>query len=165
MSAHGYHSVLDSIEADVALKVGVDRYCTSSPPSAPPPEGLLAATVVVTVPVQPPSGLYQAPEASDHHTVKTVATPTTTTTATPTPTTTTTATPTTTMNKMMMNGMPYDFGWGVDDPDSGNQFSQKEKSDGNVVRGQYSVLLPDGRVQIVKYYDDGGGFVVQLSYE
>ncbi|KAG7168188.1 Cuticle protein 19-like [Homarus americanus] len=65
----------------------------------------------------------------------------------------------------MMAGMPYDFGWGVNDPNSGNQFSQKEESDGNVVRGQYSVLLPDGRTQIVKYFDDGNGFNVELSYE
>lgn len=41
--------------------------------------------------------------------------------------------PTTTAAPAMMAGMPYDFGWGVDDPDSGNQFSQKEESDGNVV--------------------------------
>ncbi|XP_063588695.1 uncharacterized protein LOC134765828 [Penaeus indicus] len=65
----------------------------------------------------------------------------------------------------MMAGMPYDFGWGVDDPDSGNQFSQKEESDGNVVRGEYRVLLPDGRLQIVRYFDDGSGFNVDITYE
>lgn len=61
----------------------------------------------------------------------TTSTPTTTTTTTTTirPTTTTTTTPT----KMMMKWMPYDFGWGVNDPDTGNQFSQKEESDGKVV--------------------------------
>lgn len=44
------------------------------------------------------------------------------------PTTTTEATTT-----AMMGGMPYNFDWGINDPDSGNQFSQNEVSDGNVV--------------------------------
>lgn len=40
-------------------------------------------------------------------------------------------------------------------------FSQQETSDGNQVVGQYSVLLPDGRVQTVSYsVAPDTGFVV-----
>ncbi|XP_069983683.1 cuticle protein 19-like [Penaeus vannamei] len=108
---------------------------TAAPAPPPPPP-----------PPPPPSGLYETPQASDPRPVKTPA-------------------PTTTAAPAMMAGMPYDFGWGVDDPDSGNQFSQKEESDGNVVRGEYRVLLPDGRLQVVRYYDDGSGFNVDITYE
>ena len=42
------------------------------------------------------------------------------------------------------------FGYAVQD-DLGNDFNQQETSDGGVVTGQYSVVLPDGRIQTVKY--------------
>ena len=48
----------------------------------------------------------------------------------------------------MMMGMPYNFDWGVDDSETGNSFSHVENSDGKTTRGQYSVLLPDGRRQV-----------------
>ena len=35
--------------------------------------------------------------------------------------------------------------------DIGNDFNQQEQSDGNTITGQYSVLLPDGRIQTVTY--------------
>ncbi|XP_068232133.1 cuticle protein 19.8-like [Palaemon carinicauda] len=110
-------------------------------------------------PPPPPSGLYNLPS----NPVPVTANPPTTYPPRPQPPSTTARTTTTTT--AMMGGMPYDFGYGVDDPDSGNQFSQKEASDGNVVRGEYRVLLPDGRLQIVRYFDEGNGFNVDISYE
>ncbi|CAL4146616.1 unnamed protein product, partial [Meganyctiphanes norvegica] len=48
----------------------------------------------------------------------------------------------------------YDFGYGVKDEFRGLEFDHNEESDGDVVRGSYSVLLPDGRTQIVTYEAD-----------
>ena len=45
---------------------------------------------------------------------------------------------------------PYRYGYAVTD-DNGLDFNQQETSDGGVVTGQYSVVLPDGRIQTVKY--------------
>ncbi|XP_042875019.1 uncharacterized protein LOC122255172 [Penaeus japonicus] len=47
-----------------------------------------------------------------------------------------------------MEGMPYDFTWGVEDGESGNAFSHVENSDGQTTQGEYRVLLPDGRTQV-----------------
>ena len=47
-------------------------------------------------------------------------------------------------------GMPYNYGWAVADPDQGLNYGQNENSDGSVVTGEYRVLLPDGRTQIVR---------------
>ena len=38
----------------------------------------------------------------------------------------------------------------VDDDLTANHFGHNEASDGNVVTGEYRVLLPDGRTQIVR---------------
>ncbi|XP_066976646.1 fibrous sheath CABYR-binding protein-like isoform X2 [Macrobrachium rosenbergii] len=65
----------------------------------------------------------------------------------------------------VMMGMPYNFQWGVDDDDSGAMFAHVEKSDGKSTSGQYRVTLPDGRVQIVDFYDNGDGFHANISYE
>nr|XP_027233377.1 proteoglycan 4-like [Penaeus vannamei] len=64
-----------------------------------------------------------------------------------------------------MKGMPYNFQWGVEDADSGNVFAHHEDSDGSSTRGQYRVNLPDGRVQVVTFYDNGEGFHANVSYE
>lgn len=61
-------------------------------------------------------------------------------------------------------GMPYDFGYEVNDGD--NQQSHRAESDGEVVRGEYRVLLPDGRMQIVKYTADWkNGYQAEVTYE
>ena len=62
-------------------------------------------------------------------------------------------------------GMPYDYGYAVKDQKAGLDYGQKEKSDGNVVTGEYRVLLPDGRTQIVSYRADANGYVAKVSYE
>ncbi|CAL4068318.1 unnamed protein product [Meganyctiphanes norvegica] len=64
-----------------------------------------------------------------------------------------------------MEGMPYDFDWGVQDEETGNQFSHVETSDGQTTQGEYRVLLPDGRTQVVKFFDDGNGFNAEVTYE
>ena len=54
------------------------------------------------------------------------------------------------------------YGYAVQD-DIGNDFNQQEQSDGAQVTGQYSVLLPDGRIQTVTYsVRPETGFVVRL---
>ncbi|KZC08797.1 Pro-resilin [Dufourea novaeangliae] len=61
---------------------------------------------------------------------------------------------------------PYSFQYEVYDPPSGNDYSQRESSDGNVVTGEYRVLLPDSRTQIVKYMaDDANGYTADVQYE
>ncbi|XP_015117023.1 pro-resilin-like [Diachasma alloeum] len=61
---------------------------------------------------------------------------------------------------------PYSFQYEVLDPPSGNDYGQQETSDGNVVRGEYRVLLPDSRTQIVKYTaDDVNGYNADVQYE
>ncbi|KAF2349174.1 Insect cuticle protein [Trinorchestia longiramus] len=49
----------------------------------------------------------------------------------------------------------YRFSYSVEDDHSGSSYSRYEKSDGVLTQGQYSVLLPDGRTQVVKFFDDG----------
>jgi hypothetical protein len=45
----------------------------------------------------------------------------------------------------------YEFGYSVKDAQSGNDYDRHESSDGNVVRGEYRVQLPDGRTQIGEF--------------
>ena len=49
---------------------------------------------------------------------------------------------------------------------SGLNYGQEENSDGNVVTGEYRVLLPDGRTQIVRYRaDHESGYAAEGTYE
>lgn len=60
----------------------------------------------------------------------------------------------------------YEFGYQVKDDYSGNNYNRQESSDGNQVRGEYRVALPDGRTQIVTYYADWqSGFHADVRYE
>ena len=61
---------------------------------------------------------------------------------------------------------PYAFAYGVKDEYAGTDFEQAENSDGNLVTGHYSVLLPDGRRQNVQYTADHyAGYIADVSYE
>ena len=62
---------------------------------------------------------------------------------------------------------PYVYQYGVQDTYTGSNFAKTEtQDDGGNVNGEYSVALPDGRTQIVKYRaDDVNGFVADVSYE
>merc|ERR1711874_29938 len=60
--------------------------------------------------------------------------------------------------------MPYRYGYAVQDADC-QDFNQQEQSDGDQVTGQYSVLLPDGRVQTVTYsVRPETGYVAEVTY-
>ncbi|XP_041985841.1 cuticle protein 19-like [Aricia agestis] len=60
----------------------------------------------------------------------------------------------------------YEFGYSVKDYKSGNDYDRRESSDGNVVRGEYRVQLPDGRTQIVTYHADWlTGYHADVRYE
>uniref|UniRef100_A0A1A9UQF9 Uncharacterized protein n=1 Tax=Glossina austeni TaxID=7395 RepID=A0A1A9UQF9_GLOAU len=48
----------------------------------------------------------------------------------------------------------YAFEYGVNDPHTGDIKHQREERDGDVVKGQYSLVEPDGNVRTVKYYAD-----------
>ena len=62
--------------------------------------------------------------------------------------------------------MPYAYTYGVKDEYSGVNFGENKKSDGNLVQGTYHVLLPDGRVQNVKYTADHyAGYIAEVSYD
>nr|CAI5833956.1 unnamed protein product [Callosobruchus analis] len=53
----------------------------------------------------------------------------------------------------------YRFGYGVRDPKTGDYKSHHESRDGDVVKGFYTVLDPDGALRIVRYTaDDKHGF-------
>ena len=53
----------------------------------------------------------------------------------------------------------YAFDYGVHDPHTGDQKSQWESRDGDVVKGSYSLVEPDGTVRTVHYTaDDHNGF-------
>ncbi|XP_055624845.1 cuticle protein 8-like [Toxorhynchites rutilus septentrionalis] len=53
----------------------------------------------------------------------------------------------------------YSFNYGIKDPHTGDIKSQAEERDGDVVKGQYSLVEPDGSVRTVDYTaDDHNGF-------
>ncbi|XP_037078399.1 uncharacterized protein LOC119099365 [Pollicipes pollicipes] len=60
---------------------------------------------------------------------------------------------------------PYQFSYSIDDEDT--VFSQSEEGDDEGdVTGEYSVNLPDGRVQTVRYFGDNeDGYTAEVSYE
>ncbi|KAL3283001.1 hypothetical protein HHI36_006158 [Cryptolaemus montrouzieri] len=53
----------------------------------------------------------------------------------------------------------YEFNYGVQDPHTGDHKFQQESRDGDVVKGSYSLVEPDGTTRIVHYTaDDHNGF-------
>lgn len=59
----------------------------------------------------------------------------------------------------------YQFGYRVRDLHTGSDFGQTESRDGHMTKGQYHVLLPDGRLQNVQYWSDHSGFHAKVSYD
>ncbi|XP_037804826.1 cuticle protein 8-like [Penaeus monodon] len=59
----------------------------------------------------------------------------------------------------------YKYNYGVADSYSGANFAASESHDGYNTEGSYTVDLPDGRKQIVKYVDNGDGYVAEVTYE
>lgn len=61
-------------------------------------------------------------------------------------------------------GNPYDFTYSV--KEEGIDHDHKAQSDGDVVKGEYRTLLPDGRTQIVRYTADWkNGYNAEVIYE
>ncbi|XP_026294613.1 cardiomyopathy-associated protein 5-like [Frankliniella occidentalis] len=59
----------------------------------------------------------------------------------------------------------YAFKYGVHDSHTGDVKDQQEERDGDVVKGEYSLLQPDGRKRIVHYTaDKHSGFNAVVSY-
>lgn len=48
----------------------------------------------------------------------------------------------------------YEFNYGVSDQHTGDQKEQSEVRVGDVVKGQYSLVEPDGTLRVVKYTSD-----------
>ncbi|XP_071540881.1 cuticle protein 19.8-like [Panulirus ornatus] len=60
----------------------------------------------------------------------------------------------------------YSFDYGVRDGASGNDFGHQESRDGYNTQGSYSVQLPDGRLQTVRYTVNGdSGYVAEVTYQ
>lgn len=60
----------------------------------------------------------------------------------------------------------YKFSYAVKDRQSGDDFSHTQKQENGAVHGSYKTVLPDKRVQIVKYTaDDIHGYRAEVSYE
>ncbi|XP_033247864.1 pro-resilin-like isoform X2 [Drosophila miranda] len=60
----------------------------------------------------------------------------------------------------------YAFGYRIRDFHTGNDFGHKQNRDYHgVTRGQYHILLPDGRIQNVIYHADDTGFHADVSFE
>ncbi|XP_068242789.1 cuticle protein-like [Palaemon carinicauda] len=61
---------------------------------------------------------------------------------------------------------PYSFNYGVNDNYHGTDFGHNEASDGKIVKGSYTVQLPDGRQQTVNYVADHfNGYRAEVSYQ
>jgi len=59
---------------------------------------------------------------------------------------------------------PFNFSYQVKDEPTYNDFKHAANSDGKTVTGEYSVLLPDGRSQIVTYTADENGYNAKVNY-
>jgi hypothetical protein len=60
----------------------------------------------------------------------------------------------------------YKFGYGVEDSKTGNKQTHEESRDGDVVRGQYSLIEPDGSLRTVTYTADAtNGFQAVVKRE
>lgn len=60
----------------------------------------------------------------------------------------------------------YNYQYAVLDDYHGTNFGHTESRDGYNTKGEYHVLLPDGRLQTVTYHVDGeyGGYVADVKY-
>merc|ERR550517_1072531 len=59
----------------------------------------------------------------------------------------------------------YEFVYSVKAPYHGDDHSHQETKTGDTTAGQYRVALPDGRMQIVTYTADDGGYQATVEYE
>ncbi|XP_050464609.1 pro-resilin-like isoform X2 [Cataglyphis hispanica] len=59
----------------------------------------------------------------------------------------------------------YEFSYEVKDEQSGSNYGHTETRNGDRAQGEFNVLLPDGRKQIVEYEADQDGFKPQIRYD
>lgn len=59
----------------------------------------------------------------------------------------------------------YEFSYEVDDAETGTKFGHSEQRDGDLATGEYNVVLPDGRKQVVEYEAGLQGYKPQIRYE
>ncbi|XP_064122565.1 pro-resilin-like [Macrobrachium nipponense] len=60
----------------------------------------------------------------------------------------------------------YSFEFGVHDDSTSASFEHQESRDDDQTRGTYTVQLPDGRRQTVKYFVNGdSGYLAEVTYE
>lgn len=59
----------------------------------------------------------------------------------------------------------YEFSYDVDDEQTGTKFGHSEQRDGDLATGEYNVVLPDGRKQVVEYEAGLDGYKPQIRYE
>lgn len=59
----------------------------------------------------------------------------------------------------------YDFGYRVSDENHKLEFGKTESKKDGVTKGSYHVLLPDGRLQVVKYWSDHTGYHTDITYK
>ncbi|XP_066967120.1 pro-resilin-like [Macrobrachium rosenbergii] len=72
------------------------------------------------------------------------------------------------MSPSTYHGTPnaHNFGYEVSDSLLGNKHGHSGFSDGQTTQGEYRVLLPDGRTQVVTYSaDPKSGFMARVTYE
>lgn len=58
----------------------------------------------------------------------------------------------------------YEFGYHISDYKTGNSYGHQQTKNKDEITGQYSILLPDGRIQTTKYFADDSGFHADVSY-
>ncbi|XP_050540325.1 uncharacterized protein LOC126904964 [Daktulosphaira vitifoliae] len=59
----------------------------------------------------------------------------------------------------------YSFSYGVSDPNTGNKQSHSQTRDGSLVKGEYTVLEPNGVLRLVSYIADAeNGFQASVRY-
>jgi len=61
----------------------------------------------------------------------------------------------------------YEYNYQVKDEENqdGAEFAHQETREEEAARGEYRVLLPDGRMQIVEYEADEEGYRPKIRYE
>ncbi|XP_050728885.1 uncharacterized protein LOC127004792 [Eriocheir sinensis] len=59
----------------------------------------------------------------------------------------------------------YEYKYTVQDPESGNSYTHHETRNADLTEGTYQVVLPDGRLQVVRYTADKGGFNALVEYK
>ncbi|KAG8226204.1 hypothetical protein J437_LFUL006304 [Ladona fulva] len=59
----------------------------------------------------------------------------------------------------------YNFQYQVNDEEAGANFGHEEQREGEDAKGEYRVLLPDGRTLVVAYTADERGFIPEIRYE